>query len=107
LLVCEKSGLAQGRQGTLGRNVLRGFGLSQVDLSIRRPFRLHESLRLEFRLDAFNVLNQANFANPTGVMTSSNFGRATQILSTGLGGLNPLFQVGGPRSLQLSLRVSF
>ncbi len=99
--------LAQGRQGTLGRNVLRGFGLSQVDLSIRRRFRLYESLGLEFRVDAFNVLNQANFANPTGVMTSGNFGRSTQILSTGLGGLNPLFQVGGPRSLQLSLRVAF
>lgn len=99
--------LAQGRQGTLGRNVLRGFGLSQVDLSIRRRFRLYEGLGLEFRADAFNVLNQANFANPTGVMTSGNFGRSTQILSTGLGGLNPLFQVGGPRSLQLSLRVAF
>lgn len=99
--------LAQGRQGTLGRNVLRGFGLSQVDLSLRRHFRLHESFGLEFRADAFNVLNQANFANPTGVMTSGNFGRSTQILSTGLGGLNPLFQVGGPRSLQLSLRMTF
>jgi hypothetical protein len=40
-------------------------------------------------------------------MTSGNFGRSTQLLSTGLGGLNPLFQVGGPRSLQLSLRVTF
>ena len=99
--------LAQGRQGTLGRNVLRGFGLSQVDLSIRRRFRLYESIGLEFRVDAFNVLNQSNFANPTGVMTSGNFGRSTQILSTGLGGLNALFQAGGPRSLQLSLRVSF
>lgn len=99
--------LAQSRQGSLGRGTLRGFGLQQVDLSLRRRFQLHESIGLDFRADAFNLLNFANFANPTGVMTSANFGRATQILSTGLGGMNPLFQVGGPRSLQLALRLQF
>lgn len=99
--------LAQARQGTLGRGTLRGFGLQQVDLSIRRRFRLYEGLGLDFRADAFNLFNTANFANPIGVMTSANFGRSTQILSTGLGGLNPLFQVGGPRSLQLALRLQF
>jgi hypothetical protein len=87
--------------------VLRGFGLAQLDLSVRRNFALTESLKLEFRADAFNLTNHANFANPTGVLTSGNFGRSTQILSTGLGGLNPLFQVGGPRSLQLALKLQF
>ncbi len=99
--------LAQGRQGTLGRGTLRGFGLTQADLSIRRHFRLFEGLGLDFRADAFNIFNTANFANPTGVMTSANFGRSTQILSSGLGGLNPLFQVGGPRSIQLALKLQF
>lgn len=99
---------AQGRQGTLGRNVLRGFPLRQVDLSVRRRFQLWESVGLDFRADAFNVLNTPNFGNPTGVMTSSNFGRSTAILSTGVtGGQNPQFQVGGPRSLQLALRLHF
>ena len=99
--------LAQGRQGTLGRGTLRGFGLTQADLSIRRHFRLFEGLGLDFRADAFNIFNTPNFANPTGVMTSANFGRSTQILSSGLGGLNPLFQVGGPRSIQLALKLQF
>jgi hypothetical protein len=99
--------LAQGRQGTLGRGTLRGFGLSQTDLSIRRHFRIFEGLGLDFRADAFNLFNTANFANPTGVMTSANFGRSTQILSSGLGGQNPLFQVGGPRSIQLGLKLQF
>lgn len=99
---------AQGRQGTLGRNVLRGFGLRQVDLSARRRFRLTEAAGLEFRADAFNVFNTANFGNPAGVLTSANFGRSTQILSSGVtGGLNPQFQVGGPRSVQLALRLQF
>jgi hypothetical protein len=102
--------LAEGRQGTLGRGTLRGFGLSQVDLSIRRRFRLHESLSMDFRADAFNLFNTANFANPTGVMTSANFGRSVSILSSGLAGAsgqNPLFVVGGPRSMQLALKLQF
>jgi hypothetical protein len=99
--------LAQSRQGTLGRNVLRGFGLAQFDLSVRRQFRLSEGLNLQFRADAFNMLNAPNFANPIGVMTSGNFGRATQMLNTALGGLNSQFQVGGPRSLQLALKLLF
>lgn len=102
--------LAQARQGTLGRGTLRGFNLSQVDLSLRRRFSLTERLWLDFRADAFNVFNTPNFANPTGVMTSPNFGRSTAILSTGIAGAsgqNPLFVVGGPRSMQLSLKIQF
>jgi len=99
--------LAQGRQGTLGRGVLRGFGLQQVDLSVRRHFRLSEKLGLQFRADAFNVCNNPNFANPTGVLTSANFGRSTQTLNAALGGINSQFQIGGPRSVQLALKLLF
>jgi hypothetical protein len=95
------------QQGTLGRNDLRGFGASQFDISIRRAFPLSERTRLEAKLDAFNVLNHANFASPSGVLSDPNFGTSTQMLGRGLGGLNPLYQIGGPRSLQLSLRLRF
>jgi hypothetical protein len=99
---------AQGRQGTLGRNVLRGFGLHQVDFSLRRRFRISETTGIDFRADAFNLFNTPNFGNPPGVMTNTNFGRSTAILSTGVtGGQNPQFQIGGPRSLQLGLRLQF
>jgi hypothetical protein len=99
--------IAQGRQGTLGRNVLRGFSANQLDVALRRDFKLVESLNLQFRLDAFNLFNHANFANPTGILTSALFGRATQMLSSGLGGMSPLYQIGGPRSLQLALKLQF
>ncbi|MCW5962394.1 MAG: TonB-dependent receptor [Bryobacterales bacterium] len=100
--------LAQARQGTLGRNVVRGFGLSQVDLALRRRFAITDTIALSFRAEAFNLANTTNFANPTGVLTSPNFGVSTQIRSVGaVSGPNPLFQVGGPRSIQLALRLEF
>ncbi len=99
--------LAQGRQGSLGRNVLRAFPLTQVDLSARRTFQITERFGLQVRADAFNVFNHANFAAPNGVLTNANFGRATQMLGSGLGGLSSLFQVGGPRSVQVALKLQF
>lgn len=96
------------RQGTEGRNDIPGFGLTQVDLSIGRKFSLTERLNLQFRADAFNILNHPNFSNPAA---SLDCGPACLIsgtmLNAALGGLNPLFQEGGPRSLQLSLKLAF
>ena len=110
-----------GVHGDTGRNEFRGFGMSQVDLSVRRQFDLRERASLQFRIDVFNALNQTNFADPVGAVSQYEFGNqailgrplfgeATQMLGRSLsagGGLNPLFQVGGPRSLQLSMRVAF
>ena len=104
---------AQGRQGTLGRNSLRGFAAWQLDLSLRRRFRLMNDVRLEMRGDVFNVLNHPNFGEPDGTLSSTTFGRATNMLNRALGaggtsgGLNPLYQIGGPRSVQISARLLF
>jgi hypothetical protein len=97
------------RQGTEGRNDIRGFGLTQIDLSISRKIPLTERLTLQFRADGFNVLNHPNFASldPSLYDGPPFFGVSSQMLNQSLGGLNPLFQEGGPRSLQLSLRLTF
>lgn len=96
------------RQGTESRNDINGFGLTQIDLSIARLFSLGERLHLQFRADAFNALNHPNFTNPSGFI---QFGplefQSAEMLNHGLGGLNPLFQGGGPRSLQISLKLTF
>jgi hypothetical protein len=99
-----------GEQGSEGRNDLRGFGLTQVDLSLARKFAITDRINLQFRTDAFNLFNHPNFANPFAFDFGPGFTTffvATQMLNRGLGGLNPLFQEGGPRSLQLSLKLSF
>jgi hypothetical protein len=96
------------RQGTEGRNDIPGFGLTQIDLSIGRRFPITEKVNLQFRADAFNLFNHPNFANPFPLI---EFGPSQllsgSMLNQGLGGLNSLFQEGGPRSLQLSLKLSF
>ena len=101
---------ADGQQGTEGRNDIPGFGLTQVDISVERHFSITDKVKLHFRTDAFNILNHPNFANPLGFYlgpSDTTFLQSTQMLNHGLGGLNSLFQAGGPRSLQLSLKLDF
>lgn len=99
--------VAQRRQGTLGRNVLRGLGAAQLDLALRKRFTLGERAALSLRAELFNLTNTPNFANPVGILTSPTFGRSTQMLSSGLGGLSAIYQQGGSRSAQLALRFTF
>lgn len=102
-----------GAQGNLGRNVLRGFGAWQADVGVQREFHLTERFRLRFRAEFFNLFNHPNFGNPTNVLTSPLFGRSTQTLANSLGsggangGFNPLYQLGGPRSIQFALKLQF
>lgn len=96
------------RQGTERRNDISGFPLTQVDLSVTRQFPITERVNVQFRMDGFNVLNHPNFTNPQALIQYGSFYlRSEQMLNQGLGGLNPIFQSGGPRSLQASLRIAF
>jgi carboxypeptidase family protein/TonB-dependent receptor-like protein len=102
-----------GRQGSLGRNALRGFGVSQVDLALRRQVNLTETVNIQFRAEFFNLFNHPNFALPTNTLTNAFFGQPTQMLGRSMGaggisgGFNPLYQIGGPRSTQLALKLQF
>jgi hypothetical protein len=99
--------------GTLGRNAVRGFRMWQADASVSRDLWRHEGLRAAFRVEAFNVFNHPLFADPLRYRSSPLFGESTSPLNLMLGsgspasGQSPAFQMGGARSLQVSLRVSF
>lgn len=104
---------AVARQGTLGRNALRGFPVWQLDLAVRRQFNLSDRIYTQFRAEIFNILNHPNFADPTSSLRSGTFGVSTTMFGKSLGsggfvgGFNPLYQIGGPRSIQLSLKIGF
>jgi hypothetical protein len=51
--------------GNIGRNAFTGPGLTNFDLSLIKDTPLWERVRLQFRVEAFNVLNHPNFAAPT------------------------------------------
>lgn len=104
--------------GDAPRNFVRGFGAWQMDLAMRRDFPIYERLKLQFRAEAFNVFNHPNFGTVNPYYCSPDpgspnfapgctFGQAQGTLADGLGGLNALYQMGGPRSMQLSLRLVF
>jgi len=84
-----------------------------VDFTLRRQFKIYERLSLQARADFFNIFNHPNFGPPTNYMTSPLFGQATQMLGSSLGaggqtgGLNPLYQIGGPHSVQLVVKLVF
>ncbi len=106
------------RQGNVPRNSLRGFGAFQWDLALHRLFTIRESLKLQFRAEVFNVLNHPNFGQPEGGFGLAQFGLSSQTLAQylngggsganlGGGAFSPLYQIGGPRSIQLGLKLFF
>jgi hypothetical protein len=87
------------RYGNTERNQFRGPGGTSLDLSVFRGFPMGQTRKLEFRLEASNILNTAIFANPIAAdltLTSPSFMRVTQILSGY-----------AERQIRLGLRFSF
>ena len=111
---------APGTFGNLGRGALHGPGLSQFDLTLHKKFSITEKVNTEFRFEAYNLFNKANFANPvvrlTNVLgTAGNTLQPGQAYSPSTGGSFGQMQstvesavgLGAQRQIQLSLRFSF
>ena len=56
---------------------VKGPGLWQFDLSLTRTFPVREMQKVEFRAEAFNVLNNVIVMNPTFDLNSNLFGKVT------------------------------
>jgi hypothetical protein len=93
--------------GNAPRNFLTGFGEAQADIAIRRSFHIHDRLQAQFRAESFNVSNHPNFGAINTTYNNVQFGEATAILAQSLGTLSPLYQTGGPRSLQLTIKFTY
>jgi hypothetical protein len=88
------TGLAPTAPGTAGRNILRGPGYINVDLSLARTIRMTDAVSAELRVEAFNLTNTPHFANPQGDLSRGSFGTITQT-------------TGNARVLQFAVRVAF
>jgi hypothetical protein len=84
---------ALGTFGNSGRNALRAPGAFNWDFGLIKTIPTVERVRLEFRFEAFNILNHANFGTPVNSHASPSFGRIQTALA--------------PRVLQLALKLAF
>jgi TonB-dependent receptor-like protein len=87
--------------GNVGRNVLHGPRLFEIDFSVFRKFRITERIGLEFRGESFNLSNTPQFDRPDTVLTDAAFGQVTTARGT------QSVQVNNNRQLQFSLRLLF
>jgi Carboxypeptidase regulatory-like domain len=83
----------KGTNGNLGRNTFTGPGYQEIDMSLVKVFRVKERVRIEFRIEAFNVLNRVNLNPPTTDLSSGTFGQSTSTLL--------------PRQFQAGVRIEF
>jgi Carboxypeptidase regulatory-like domain len=66
-----------GTYGNVGRNVLHGPSLVELDLSLAKRFALSERFNLQFRAESFNLLNRANLNAPNPVVFTAATGGAS------------------------------
>src|SRR6185437_10887049 len=93
--------------GDAPRNVARGFGSFQVNLAAHRDFPIHERLYAEFGAGAFNLFNRPNFGFLDPYLMDTQFGQTTRMLNGSFNSVSPVYQEGGSRSLQFSLKIAF
>jgi hypothetical protein len=82
-----------GQFGNEGRNAVRGPGYADLDVSLVRTVPLSSGVRLELRIESFNVTNNTNLGLPVADLNSPTFG---QILSAG-----------PPRLMQFAAKLVF
>ena len=82
-----------GTFGNSGRNILSGPGLANLDVSVVKNTVISERVNLQFRVEAFNVANRANFDLPDSVFGSGTYGR--------------ILSAQAPRHLQLGIKLFF
>ena len=81
--------------GDAPRNVARGPAVYALDLGLHKGIGLgFRDSRLEFRVEAFNVLNRSNFGSPNGNRSSTDFGTIRTLSTT-------------PRQIQLGVKMYF
>ena len=104
--------------GDLGRNAFRGPAYKNFDFSVSRTINVTERVKARLAADFFNVFNHPNFTNPVlpAFVVDAAFNGNTSGVGHGflpitatpdIGGGNPFLGGGGPRDIQLSLKVTF
>ena len=102
-----------GQFGNMHRNMFEDTGFRNLDFSLAKSFHFGETMRLQGRIEFFNIFNHPNFANPYGGQNGYGLndpsvrpfgcGCATPDVAAA----NPAVGSGGPRSIQIGLKFIF
>ena len=93
--------------GNAARNMVRAFGDNQINVAIRRELHLYDRFGLQARVEAYNLFNHPDFGYIDPSLTDALFGQPTLMLNQSFGPSGSLYAPGGPRSLQVALRLHF
>jgi hypothetical protein len=101
-----------GRVGTSGRNQYYGPGLANYNFGAGKNFPLlpENRMLLRFQAEFFNLFNHTNFSNPISNQSNGNFGKITSTVGSGTAtavGTTAGLVGGGPRVIQLAMRLTF
>jgi hypothetical protein len=80
--------------GNAPRNAARGPAIWVMDVGLHKSVSLIGRSRVEFRVEAFNLLNRSNFSAPNGNRSATSFGTITSLATP-------------PRQIQLGVKVDF
>ena len=94
-------------QGDAPRNFMRGFDEVQGNLAVRQAYHLHDDLSMQLKVEAFNVFNHPNFGYIDPSLTDAYFGQSLKMLNQSFGAAGSHYDEGGPRAIQLSIKLSF
>jgi hypothetical protein len=94
-----------GTAGNEGRNQLYGPRDRRIDLSLFKDFPIHETLKLQFRAEGYNITNTPNFALPTSAFTSTATGFASP--TSAFGTISSTAGNEIPRQYQFALKMTF
>jgi hypothetical protein len=68
--------------GNSAANVLYGPGVTNLDVTVARTFRVTEKVSLDFRSEFFNLFNEAHFNFPNAVVNTPNSGTIAETASS-------------------------
>jgi hypothetical protein len=91
--------------GNSGRDILRGPGLFNTNASLFRNFRITERFQLQFRAEAFNLTNTAQFGNPGATVSSATFNADGSIKA--LNGYTQISSASNERQLRFALKLTY
>jgi hypothetical protein len=84
---------ASGQFGNVGRNTVTGPSVVAIDFSLFKNFPISERVKMQFRAEAFNLINHPNFTSLSTTYDASNAGQLTAALAA--------------RQIQLALKLLF